>query len=285
MAKEKKEHTEEDEGQRDTLFVQKILDGNPAEQNAAWAEIHKIYRAYLLKIIRKYVKNDEQAEEVLQEVFVYVARKIEAAFPLKNSLKSWLGITARARAIDRDRLEHGDNRYKLRRKDPLYLEDMKLADSGEAPVFLRETSDNAETMLVNNDWRTRLQRAVKYLSEKQRQAVLLHFMEDKDMSEVGEIMGVTESRISQILSQACKLLAVRMERSDVYSPTHVKSEKVEAPTIAVPVEKELDNAKWDRFLAFLLKDIEKNIPKLAEKRVTAEERLAAAKQRLADVSD
>jgi len=47
-----------------------------------------------------------------------------------------------------------------------------------------------------------LGQAIEALPEKERLAVTLYYSEDLNLREIGEALGLTESRISQILSQA-----------------------------------------------------------------------------------
>ena len=56
-----------------------------------------------------------------------------------------------------------------------------------------------------------LGRAVDSLPEKDRLVVTLYYNEDLNLKEIGEILGLTESRISQILSQAMARLRSKMK--------------------------------------------------------------------------
>ncbi len=56
-----------------------------------------------------------------------------------------------------------------------------------------------------------LGRAIDTLPEKERIVVTLYYNEELNLKEIGETLGVTESRISQILSQAMVRLRVRMK--------------------------------------------------------------------------
>lgn len=56
-----------------------------------------------------------------------------------------------------------------------------------------------------------LGRAVDSLPEKDRLVVTLYYNEDLNLKEIGEVLGLTESRISQILSQAMTRLRGKMK--------------------------------------------------------------------------
>lgn len=54
-------------------------------------------------------------------------------------------------------------------------------------------------------------RAIETLPEKERLAVTLYYSEDFNLKEIGETLGLTESRISQLLSQAMVRLRGRLK--------------------------------------------------------------------------
>jgi len=56
-----------------------------------------------------------------------------------------------------------------------------------------------------------LGRAIETLPEKERLAVTLYYSEDFNLKEIGEVLGLTESRISQLLSQAMVRLRGRLK--------------------------------------------------------------------------
>ena len=56
-----------------------------------------------------------------------------------------------------------------------------------------------------------LGQAIEALPEKERLAVTLYYCEDLNLREIGETLGLTESRISQIISQAMLRLRVKLK--------------------------------------------------------------------------
>ena len=66
------------------------------------------------------------------------------------------------------------------------------ADSSLTPLALYETTESRE----------RLAAAVELLPERERQVVALYYLEELTMKEIGAVLNVTESRVSQIHTQA-----------------------------------------------------------------------------------
>jgi RNA polymerase sigma factor for flagellar operon FliA len=54
--------------------------------------------------------------------------------------------------------------------------------------------------------------ALKQLPERQRVVVSLYYFEEMKLKDIGQLLGVTESRVSQVLSQAHRSLRAILER-------------------------------------------------------------------------
>lgn len=55
--------------------------------------------------------------------------------------------------------------------------------------------------------------AIESLAKRERQALTLYYFEDRTMKEIGRILNVKESRISQIISAALNCLRVRLQKN------------------------------------------------------------------------
>ena len=66
------------------------------------------------------------------------------------------------------------------------------------------------TLCVQGEQRERLERAITKLPEREQQVLMLYYQRELTMREVGELMGVGESRVSQIHSLAVQHLRAVM---------------------------------------------------------------------------
>lgn len=85
----------------------------------------------------------------------------------------------------------------------VYYEDFQ--GDGEEDFFERHESDDSENplaMLQDGRFRTALIKAIDILPERERLMMALHYEQDLNLREIGEVMGVSESRVCQLHSQA-----------------------------------------------------------------------------------
>ncbi len=71
-------------------------------------------------------------------------------------------------------------------------------------------SDNPLDDLEELDFRQQLASAIETLSEREQLVLSLYYDEELNLKEIGEVLGVSESRVSQIHSQAAHRLRARL---------------------------------------------------------------------------
>ena len=62
--------------------------------------------------------------------------------------------------------------------------------------------------------RDHMRAEIKNLPERERTVLVLYYEENLTLSEIGEVLGVTESRVSQIHSKAVLQLRSRLAAAD-----------------------------------------------------------------------
>lgn len=95
------------------------------------------------------------------------------------------------------------------------LDDFQEDDDGGTFGFLNFLSDNGTENPQNQMMAKQLLRslgeAIESLPEKERIVITLYYYEELNLKEIGEVLGLTESRISQLHSQAVIRLKVKMK--------------------------------------------------------------------------
>jgi RNA polymerase sigma factor FliA len=75
-----------------------------------------------------------------------------------------------------------------------------------------DTAASPLEKIEENQRRRLLVQAIEKLPEKERQVVALYYVEELTMKEIGEVLGVTESRVSQLRTQATVRLRANLPK-------------------------------------------------------------------------
>jgi RNA polymerase sigma factor for flagellar operon FliA len=78
--------------------------------------------------------------------------------------------------------------------------------------FLVNNDDDALTMTRLKELKSALAGAIEALAEKEKLVISLYYLDELTMKETGEVLGITESRVSQIHSQAIIHLRAKLRK-------------------------------------------------------------------------
>jgi len=90
-------------------------------------------------------------------------------------------------------------------------------DHDRAQEFPAAPSLQPDRMCEHRELQTTLARAIGSLPERYQRVVFLYYTNDMTMKEIGDMLGVNESRISQIHKTALKKMAVVLESEGIHS--------------------------------------------------------------------
>lgn len=154
------------------------------------------YSAGLAKVATRYLGSVEEADEVVQDVFVRVWRHAGRYDPAKAQVRTWLYRIAVNLCIDRQR------KRSFRRFVGLDGPAMDVAD----PV------PSAETRLSDAEDLAAVRQVIDQLPARQRMALLLQSVGEMDVAEVASAMGTSEGAVEQLLVRARRTLRATLER-------------------------------------------------------------------------
>ncbi|MCG2580434.1 MAG: RNA polymerase sigma factor FliA [Marinobacter sp.] len=86
----------------------------------------------------------------------------------------------------------------------------ELNESGELPLEEAEASDNPLDDITSDAFKRSLAQAIEELPEREKLVLSLYYQEELNLKEIGAVLGVSESRVSQIHSQAALRLRGRL---------------------------------------------------------------------------
>ena len=157
--------------------------------SAAFAELVRTHQAMVFSIACHYLQDRSAAEDVAQEVFLELYRKL-AEIESPSHLLYWLRRVAVHRSID-----HG-RRRKFRREQPL--------EGAPEPV----SSDGAPDPLLLQQ----LRRSLATLPQKQRMVVLLRYQEGLGPAAIAQILGMPVNTVKSTLHRSLEELRGKLAR-------------------------------------------------------------------------
>ena len=160
----------------------------PGEQNRRLSEVIEHERRRLLNFIRTRVKDDEDAEDILQDVFFELIQAYRLMKPIEQA-GAWLFRVARNRIIDRFRKKTAESLSEVPegQEDTLALEALLPSpDAGPEAAYAR-------SVLLEE-----LDAAIEELPEEQREVFVAHEIDGLSFHQMAERTGVN---INTLLSR------------------------------------------------------------------------------------
>ena len=175
-----------------------LLTAIAARDEAALALLYDRYRLILFGLLMRILNNREEAEDVLQEVFLQVWRKAGDFDESRGRPFTWLVTLGRSRGIDRLRT--------LAARD-------RVAEAGAREV-VEEVSD-AATDAFKSEQRGLVSAALAKLPDEQQRPIVLAYFDGLTQSEIatrlGAPLGTVKTRMRTGLIRLRELLASQGE--------------------------------------------------------------------------
>jgi RNA polymerase sigma-70 factor (ECF subfamily) len=157
-------------------------------------------------------RNDADAEEVVQDVFLSLFEKI-AAFEERAALGTWLYRVATNTALLRRRGKRLELEVSLEDQLPTFRDDGHRA--GERSFLLADWSASVEDGLLSDETQALVRRAIDMLPPHYRAVVMLRDVEELSNEETAEILGEPVSSVKSRLHRA--RMALREQLTHVMS--------------------------------------------------------------------
>lgn len=174
-------------------------------RNASIQETVGKERKRLFDFIRRRVRNEADAEDILQDVLYQLVASYSVTEPIEK-LTSWLFTVARNRIIDW---------YRKRRPESLPANDENPALPLNLEEILFDPHENPDQVYARSLVWTELAEALDDLPEEQRTVFVMHELEGKSFKEIAEITG---EPLSTLLSRKrYAVLSLREALQELYN--------------------------------------------------------------------
>ena len=175
-----------------------------AGEDAAYAELVRRHGGRMLAVAKRYLKNEEAAQDCVQEAFLAAFKALDR-FEGRSTLATWLHrITVNA-ALQALRRRGAKDEVAIEPWLPTFDEEGFL----EGPSQL--TAANAEDLLARDDVRAEVRAAIDRLPTSYRNVLLLRDIEGLSMTEVAEMLEVSENNAKVRLHRARTALKKQLE--------------------------------------------------------------------------
>lgn len=183
----------------DRALAARLLAGD----DRALAEIYDRYVGLVFGMAKRVLGDESRAEDVTQEVFVYVWEQPHRFDPSRGSLRSWLGLLAHHRSVDRVRSEMRRTRGEAR------IEPVDVVTA---------SADDVDNELSGTWLAGRVREALDQLPPEQRDAVVLAYFGGRTYRQVASELAIPEgtakSRLRLALAKLDDLLRNSLMEQD-----------------------------------------------------------------------
>lgn len=168
--------------------------------DSVFDELYQKYHQELYRFLYYMVKNKEQAEDLVQEVYIRVLKAYDR-FEGNSSEKTWLFSIAKNVAIDYFRKQRGWKKWVLTKLD---FSEVQVKDHLPLPEEISEQREEIQTIY----------KCLDQCTMDQKMVILLRYIHELSISETAAALSWTESKVKTTQHRAIKALKRYMEERE-----------------------------------------------------------------------
>lgn len=183
-----------------------LVDGLRAGRADAFELLVRRYGGPLLRLARRFLNNEEDARDALQDAMLAVHRSI-ASFEGTAMLSTWLHRIVVNACLMR-------LRSKRRRPEETDIDALlpSFIEDGHQSAPSVPWSESADSMLEREETRALVRSAIEQLPDAYRIVLLLRDIEEKSTEETAAILGITRNAVKIRLHRARQALRTLLDR-------------------------------------------------------------------------
>lgn len=155
-----------------------------AGESEPYGELIRRYEGKLARYVRKFVPNQAEQEDVIQDVFIKAYRNLNG-FDTERRFSPWLYRIAHNEAL---------NHIKKHKREPLIIDEHEWEIADERLDLRREMDHtfSRETVAI----------ALGQLKPKYREPLVLFYFEERTYEEISEILRLPRNTVGTLISRA-----------------------------------------------------------------------------------
>jgi RNA polymerase sigma-70 factor (ECF subfamily) len=174
---------------------QELLDHFDADHNNEWLGILlQRYTLLLLGVSMKYLKNEEEAKDSVQQIFLKVIQELQKYKVVY--FKSWLYMVAKNHCLMKLRERQGRSTTTI---------------NDNIDVKTGESLDKAEGIEQEHTIEL-MEEALQHLNPEQRQCLTLFYLEKKSYQEISNLTGFTHLQVKSHIQNGKRNLRIIIEK-------------------------------------------------------------------------
>ncbi|HET9437602.1 MAG TPA: sigma-70 family RNA polymerase sigma factor, partial [Gaiellaceae bacterium] len=204
-----------------------------SRDRTAWEDVYALYGERLYKFAYHLAGNPHDAADLVQETFVRVLPKLESLDPATLDLGAYLFATQRnlfLKQVER-----------AKRQQPV--------DEIPEPDGPRPIEDDPQRSTLLADQQERVRRANAALAPRQRLVLALRELEDRSYAEIGELVGLKENAVAQLISRARLRLREELRLVEVDRSKLPEECQAMLPLLSQYLDGQLKGASAERTIA------------------------------------
>lgn len=151
------------------------------------------YTLLLLGLCMKYLKNEEDARDAVQQIFLKVLTEVDKY--RIDYFKSWLYMVAKNHCLMRLRSKQGKYTQEINEQYPI-----------------AESKEDRTALIENERTYTLLELSISELNNEQKQCVTLFYLEKKSYQQISESTGFTQMQVKSFIQNGKRNLRISVEK-------------------------------------------------------------------------
>lgn len=177
------------------LTDEQIIDAVRTKDKELYVEIVKRYEYKLSHYLRRFVRDNEEVEDVLQDVFIKAYVNLNG-FNSAKKFSSWIYRITHNEAV---------NFLKKKNRKPTISIDEKDIDLLDKNAEIARKAELSSMM-------SEIEECLAGLNPKSREAFVLYFFEGKSYEEIGDIMRIPTSSVGVLIMRSKKDIKRYLEK-------------------------------------------------------------------------